>query len=193
MTTAETLVNYFLNVQDYRPDVVVLLHAVNDAMPRGQEHFRRDYSHFRRPWVDYDVGLLERPLLRYSDLYASLRLEFWETDGIVEHVDRAPLGERDFIPGRLLANTGGPYERNLHTVLDHARRHGGRGVLLTMPHDPEPSRWEGFEHHALRLEGLLEHNEIARTLAAREGHGLIDLARRLELSLIHISEPTRPY
>ena len=40
-TTAETLVNYFLVVQDLSPDIVLIHEAVNDAEPRVGPAFGR--------------------------------------------------------------------------------------------------------------------------------------------------------
>lgn len=71
-TTAEMLTSWFLCLQDFAPDVVVLHEGVNDLEPRFRPDFRADYTHWRRPFVDPRVRGLERLLVR-SELYLFTR------------------------------------------------------------------------------------------------------------------------
>ena len=49
-TSAETLINYLLDVQDYGADVVVIQQAYGDVEPRLWPDLKPDYSHYREPW-----------------------------------------------------------------------------------------------------------------------------------------------
>lgn len=48
-TTAEAVSAWFLTLQDFRPDLVLLHFAINDVHPRMRADFRADYSHWRIP------------------------------------------------------------------------------------------------------------------------------------------------
>jgi hypothetical protein len=47
-TSAESAVNYILNVQDYSPDLVIVHHAANDIGPLSYPNFHPDYRHYRK-------------------------------------------------------------------------------------------------------------------------------------------------
>lgn len=168
-TSAETMTNWFLHVQDFAPDVVVLHHAVNDTLPRLRRDFRSDYLHFRTPWHQEATGPLERFLVRWSDLYCQLRLRHWDFD-LLDHVT-TPAPPEDVEPTPQSAQA---LVRNVRTVLDHARDVlGARVVVLTMPWSPE--------HATTRLEATMgrlvdEHDELLRALTAERGYDLVDLA-----------------
>ncbi len=172
-TTAESMVNWFLLAQDYRPDVVVLHHGVNDVPPRFRRGHRPDYSHFRRPWSRPDVNALERALVRVSDLYAwhlsrndEFSVQRATTLPVVDsmHVSDTPL---PFAEG---ANT---YVRNLRTIGRHAESLGADVVVMTMAMRGD----DRSDYDTLMRRGLLEHNERARTLAAEQGWQLFDFER----------------
>jgi len=174
-TSAETMVAYFLLLQDYRPDLVVLHHSVNDAAARNSIDFRPDYSHYRRPWPTPHFGFLTRLLVEHSDLYV------WLSD-----LRRNPPTLTDISttlqPGRyawngdgLPAETAGSFRRNVKTILDHARAQGAEGMLVTMPLDPDLVT-DGPSGVGVHLYGALEHNEIMRELCASEGYLLADAA-----------------
>ncbi len=170
-TTAETLVNYVLNVQDTQPDIVIVHHAINDVSPRIFPGFRSDYAHYRVPYHRLEIPWLERALLRVSDLYLALRLPEYTGLDITAHTV-APVGPGGYQGGdRPPAGTEVTFRRNLETIGLHVTLHGGRFVLMTMPTDPDQSeRWPNFAN------GVLEHNEIMRELCREHGFGLIDMA-----------------
>lgn len=172
-TSAESLVNWFLNVQDYAPDLVVLHHAVNDVAPRLRRGHRSDYSHYRHPWQPPRSNALQRLLLRASDVYAALWLRRGIPDvgALTTWPVLDPLDpERGPLPYPEGALT---FRRNLRTIGRHARSLGAEVVLMTMPGRP-PGEGD-TPHDRLLRRGLLEHNEILRALAAEEGWMLVDL------------------
>src|SRR5262249_2971880 len=73
-TSAEMLITWFLTMQDFAPDVVVLHAAVNALEPRFQRDFLPDYSLWRHPIQLRPAQGLERWLVDWSKLYLYLRL-----------------------------------------------------------------------------------------------------------------------
>lgn len=170
-TTAESLVNLALTAQDFKPDVLIIQHAVNDTAPRLYPGFRSDYSHWRLPFRRR-FGGLDAFLARHSQLYA-----YWLwTRGLREFDLKA-------CQARLLGNNaatgpdGGPlpetaiaFERNIRTMVNLGRSWGARSFLVTMPHrTPAP-------HEETLVTAMHDHNKRLRRLATTLGSGLIDLA-----------------
>jgi lysophospholipase L1-like esterase len=168
-TTAETLIDYVLVVQDFAPDVVIVHEAASDVEPRAWPHFRPDYSHYRRSWTAPCRSSAYRLLLRASDLFAwvesrdprPLVLE----SGAVEPL---PAGSR--FPAALAPDTVSAFRRNVQTIADHVRLRGGRAVLATVPYDLASAA--GLAPYG---QGIDEHNHVLRELAQVRGDLLVDL------------------
>jgi len=178
-TSAESLVNWFLRVQDYAPDVVVIHHAVNDVRPRMVPGFRSDYAHYRSPWKADELTGLERFLLRHSVLYAS-RLEDRSRFTLGARV--TPTDADGRIPAVLdeLAAPADTFRRNLRALCRGVASAGARAVLLTMPYNRDPA-WQATDPKIpLKCEGLREHNAVLRELAREEGALLVDCERWFE-------------
>lgn len=173
-TTAEEMVSYFLVVQDYAPDVVILHEAVNDVEPRSWPGFRSDYSHYRRPWKDPGYSLPFRVLVHASDLFAWYELRDLGAFGLPAVVVRPPRGpyalDKD---GHLSPETAVAFRRNVRTIAEHVRVRGGRPVLATMPYDPERAKGLAVFHY-----GIDDNNRVLRDLAQEEGFALVDLDAR---------------
>ena len=169
-TTAETLTNYFLNVQDFRPDVVILHHAMNDVEPRVRSDFRSDYSHYRtgHQSVKKQYSLPLRWAVHSSDLvaYGALRLLQRQTQHGINTRVAEESEWRELDPA-----TEWPFRRNVITLCDHVRAQGGIPVLMTMAMRKDISGWVN------KAAGCKVHNQTLRTLAAEHGYGLIDLER----------------
>jgi hypothetical protein len=172
-TTAESLVAWFLCLQDFRPDLVIVHHAANDASPRLLSGYRPDYTHYRKPWEVRRATGLRRWLLRWSDVYA-WRTARAATPTILEITTRqgvnVPWSQGDPLP----PGTDGAFRRNLASIGEGARSIGADVCLLTMPTRPleDPPR---PELAAFRT-AIAEHNAIARELAAERGWMLADAA-----------------
>ena len=169
-TTAEEMVNYFLVVQDYAPDVVVIHEAVNDVDPRRWPGFRTDYSHYRKPWTEVHYSRPYRLLVRFSDLFAASQLKGAAFD-LQSMVTRPPQGPLRDVGGRLPPETAVAFRRNILSVAEHVQAHGGRVVLATVPYDPQSGE-------AVYRAGIDEHNGILRELAAANGFILADVDAR---------------
>lgn len=167
-TTAETMLAWFLIVQDYSPDLVILHHAVNDVQPRLREGFRSDYAHSRRAVSVQPAPQPLRALLRVSDLAAGF-LSRSEPPTLASLLRRP--GARD-VSGPL-GPPQGTFRRNVLAIVRGARAAGTDVLLMTMPTRPEAAarddnpRWR---------QGVAEHNEILRGVAESEGCLLADAA-----------------
>jgi len=172
-TSVETMVNYFLTVQDFEPDIILLHEIVNDTDPRIWPGFRRDYSHYRRPWEIVRYSWPMRLLVQVSDVAAALELRrhMWDL-GIRGAVSYDPRGGWVFPNGGFVSGTLEPFERNTRSLAEHARLRGARVVLVTMPYDH--GRAEEPLNRAYHR-GLDEQNQLYRDLARREGFELVDL------------------
>jgi len=175
-TTAETTVAWFLILQDYRPDLVIVHHAINDSRPRSWPGFQPDYSHWRKPWDPPRHGALHRLLARWSDLYVALVLERKLPD--VESITTLPLrGRLERGPdGWMDPATAAPFERNVRSIGESAERNGAAVALMTMPLDPDTQT--GAKE---LVYGTHEHNEILRELCREHGWILMDAERELPL------------
>lgn len=193
-TSAEILVSYLLLVQDYRPDVVVIHTAVNDAEPRNWPGFRPDYSHYRRPWREIHYSAPFRWLVAASDLFAAWQLRRAPLPDLRGVVVRKPSGPFTFRHGHFPPGTERPFRRNLRSLIVAIRTGGGTPVLATLPYDPVRGR--GLPHYR---EGIDEHNAILRDLARENQILLVDLAESARehpetlqpffVDLVHLSEP----
>ena len=168
-TTAESLVQWILDGQDYRPDLVFIHHASNDLFPRLAPGFRSDYTHFFHPWRTRPTSALHRFLTRWSDLYALQELRGGGFD-LFTHV---AIPEREFAP-EVLPGTDGAYRRNLETLIDNVRRIGAVPVLMTMAWEPNRAVTRFGE---LCIVGLVDRNQVTRDVAAGTACELFDLAR----------------
>lgn len=169
-TTMETMVAYFTLYQDYKPDLVILHHAVNDAEPRNQKGFMRDYSHWRKTWEMERFGGLHRWLVANSDLYTWKMMERGVPD-IGDLTTRKSQG-RVFDGEKFPPETAMPFERNVITIAEHVTAHAGEFMLVTLPFDPESER---SGSHAVHRTGIVDHNRILRELTPGLGCMLVDL------------------
>ena len=171
-TSAETLVNWFLLVQSFAPDVVVVHHAANDVAPRFRVPMSPDYRHYRRGFHPPRLGALRRWLLMHSELYGAIAsrsglptLEETLNHPIVTH-SKAPYG---------IEPVGIEYfRRNIESIVVSALAQDVVVVLATLPRRDEQPGEEGFSNWRA---GIDQHNEVLRELAREHGCLLADLAR----------------
>ncbi len=176
-STQETMVNYFTNVQDYAPDIIILHHSLNDMAARTWGEFRGDYGHYRKPWVEPVTPAWERQLFEHSDFFTDQQLE--------QNSSRFTLSRLLYKPKTSNLNTAGSssqldsttswvYERNMRTIIEHARSKGTRVMIMTMPYKPSTALPLEDETLPLWAAGMQEHNQIGRELAAEFGCALVD-------------------
>ncbi|HEX6884096.1 MAG TPA: SGNH/GDSL hydrolase family protein [Planctomycetota bacterium] len=172
-STAEMLVSWFLTLQDFRPDVLVLHEAVNDLPARFLADFEPDYSHWRTPVRIQPLAGPERWLVRVSDLYVGLRLRRTGAPELADVSTRSGPPEPLLAQDRLPPETALPFRRNLRSIATSAQTEGTQVVLMTLPcaAGRQAACW-GF--------GIAENNRQLRALASEEGLLLADAERLFE-------------
>ncbi len=176
--SAELVAAWFLDLIDFRPDLVVIHEAVNDVEPRGHQGFRRDYSHYRHAFVPLAYDPLTRWLAAHSDLW----LWLVGRDGpptiqdMTVFPDHPPYG---FDGVRFPPGTLEPYRRNLRSIGESVLAEGGTLALMTLVYDtrydarPQEAK-DVWPTRQFRV-GIREHNQVMRELAAAHGWLLCDL------------------
>lgn len=176
-TSAEMLVSWFLLLQDYAPDVVILHEAINDVEPRNAPGFLPDYRHWRVPFREPSFGPLERFLIRSSNLYAD-----WVVGNepptlftlTTQRLPGPPVFEEQ--GGKLPAETAQPFRRNVASIGASVELQGGRMCVMTLPVRPRGAELDPSKELEFARYGIDEHNQILRDLAAEHGWILIDAA-----------------
>ena len=117
-TTQHSLLNYELNLRPLKPDVVVIMHVVNDLMQSADHSYyaggstRADYGNHNGPLARLQRG---KPLLAAAAAHAS-RLWYWNEREVIETDEFAGLPF---------------YERNLRRLVELLRADGAHVVLMT--------------------------------------------------------------
>jgi len=186
-TTQHSLINYTINLRKYHPDMIIVMHMINDLLHNADFSifssggFRSDYRHFLGPL--YRV-ILRKPFLNYI---VSLFDSIW------------------FYKGRKVINTDNfpgieSFKKNLSTLIDYARTDGVKVVLMTQPNmfKENISEEEYRTLHMLHNEavgpdkkwsletainGASAYNNAIRGLALREKVPLIDLDKIIPKNL----------
>lgn len=191
-TTLHTLVNYEVNLRPHRPDVVLVMHAINDLLHNA------DFSYFSRGPFREDYGHFHGPLARATRRDSLLVSNFRVLRALWYAPTRAPV-DSDVWPGLV------PFERNLRTLIELARADGSRVVLLTQPTLLQPSMTAAEErvlqmvHYeaigpkhrwtvATAARGMTRYNDAVRTLARTEGLPLIDLEAAVPKTLEYFTD-----
>jgi lysophospholipase L1-like esterase len=129
-TTAHSLVNYQLRVKDYRPDVVILYHGINDLLRSfAPAHLafgapRPDYGHYYGPIARLAFGRHGKAPIPTPHLLDWML----EPGRLYSDLDRTTPTRVDHFPS--LA----PFERNLRSLADATVADGVRLVLATQPY-----------------------------------------------------------
>ena len=168
-TSAEMLVAWFLTIQDFQPDVVVLHEAVNDLEPRFLANYEPDYSHWRRPVQTHPAVGLERLLVRCSNLYLYLQLRGGKAPEILDvTTDRSAPKEPMTAEGKLPHATSFAFRRNILSIARSARADGSEVVLMTLPTNPVCKIGAFWPY------GIAENNQHLRELCSEHGLLLVD-------------------
>lgn len=204
-TTAHTLLNYQLNVRQHKPDMIIVMHAINDLLINADFSyfsggtFRPDYGHF--------YGPLSRLVKNGHGLFSMLSEKISQA---WYHTPRSVI-ETEKFPGI------SSFERNLQSLIDLAAVDNVRVVLITQPHilkdqmtADEVGKLYMLNHEAVGpesrwglktvLAGMRQYNERVREIARRNKNvDLIDLEVTLPKSLeyftdeVHYTDKAHPF
>ena len=193
-TTAESLINYALLVKEFRPDIVLIHHAINDAFPRLYKRMKPDYSHFRNVFCEHCI---EQPLkdiafLRSFKIYAYIRNKIVPVEKninyrelLVAHDDPSnpylnPLPYLTKKPRLYLNPRTDIFARNLRSLIDIISGDGAVPVLVTQPFSKISRPSISFNWTLnIRERAVTSHNEAARFVADEKKVLLIDLDEQM--------------
>jgi len=152
-SSLQSLLNLELRILDLQPDLVVVLHAINDITPRivPHENYRRDESGYRRVW-----GVEER--WWEASLFARYLAYQW---GAIQRLNHMPAFQLDpeYVDQALAANPPVYAEQNLRAIAQLVASRGAKVMFATMATctalgdmNSWPCYQRGFkQHNALTL------------------------------------------
>ncbi|MEJ2717976.1 MAG: GDSL-type esterase/lipase family protein [Deltaproteobacteria bacterium] len=191
-TSLHILINYAANLRQYKPDVIIVMVAINDLLHNADfsrfsvAPFRADYRHFYGPIY----RLIEHPSLMGRVSQMARRMWYYPSP---EPVDT------DVFPGLK------PFARNLGTLIDLARIDGTQVVLMAEPNIYKDSltpkekaalamvnteavgmnkRWTV----GTAMRGMQEYNAEILKLAKKKGTFFIDLDKAVPKDLDHFRD-----
>lgn len=192
-TSHEDLLNLRIYGMPLDPDVVVIQSGVNDVAPRFYPELHAEYAHFRKPLTAVEAGALTKGIYR-SKLLILLGWQF----GLIQPLTLQSRTQYPLPPGEeavenMARNGVGEYTRNLSEMLDILEASNVEVWLLTGAHlfgvhflAPDE---EGRLLDDAYRRGLIEHNEVVRSIAAERGVGVVDLERRMPMRREFFSDP----
>jgi hypothetical protein len=176
-SSIHTMLNFVLNVREFRPDVVVLHDNCNDDKYRGYPGFRGDCSHAYIPVTPPRDS--DQWMSRFSVLYRFIKIAAWRASG--EDRPSVFVGEIGLRKGKAFQNYGPKelnlFRRNLETMCTLASADGITVVLLTMPYSNV--RCFSKEHDRVFRPHMRKANDVIRRLTEEKGVRLVDLDRLL--------------
>jgi lysophospholipase L1-like esterase len=186
-TTLHTMIHYQTNIRPHRPDVIIIMHTINDLLHNADfsyfshSPFRDDYGHF--------YGPLNRilPHNNLEDFIINNFRFFWYSK------PREPVTQKVF-PGLL------PFRRNLEAIITLALEDNTKVVLLTQPslytENPDSSilpRLHMLNREAVgpdkqwsydsALTGFIQYKQALTDLAKEKQTILIDLDNEIPKTL----------
>lgn len=180
-TSLHSLINYETNVHPYKPDIILVMHAVNDLLNNADfsyfshQAFRNDYGHFYGP---VNRIVVSQELMGFMKEFIGY-LWYYRPRSIID---------TDFFPGLV------PYKQNLTHLIQLASANGTQVVLMTQPSLYQPriaipvqkvlymlnneaigpdKKWS----YCTAFRGMNQYNQTAR-----------DLARDFELPLVELEK-----
>lgn len=190
-TSADSLVNIGLRLLALSPDVIIVLHGVNDQKPNRYPGFKPDYSHwYQKPEVPGARTYLNQ-LLDHSLFLAHVRyrVRFLVNPWLRENWRGEPMERYDEVtkPGL------DAYKRNLESIIGMCRMQKVDVVFATAGHSLDGNvDWNpgmGTRnplvnyHDCLTLKGIkdgfLKYNGVMRAVAASNDCVLVDLEKLL--------------
>ncbi len=190
-TSLHTLINYQVNLRKIAPDIVMVMHGINDLLCNAdfsylsKGEFREDYGHF--------LGAVTRIIARGNFIQKLFReINFWSNK-------ERELIDTTHFPGLV------SFKRNLSTLIELCRNDSIEVVLITQPTSLKKfmtedeirkcymlkieavgvnKRWS----HKTAYEGMKAYNDLATKVAAENDVYLIDLASNIPSSFEYFSD-----
>lgn len=172
-TSTHTMINYFLNVKDLKPDYIIIHQGWNDNVVRNStEEFRSDYAHALKT---YEVPfIMDKYLIRASALYRLLKSHYtpnpsWRFIDSNLKIKR-PYSNENYNDLSELE----PFKRNIDSIILDALSNKTKVILTTQPFmTVGKSTDEGMGRHVEQC------NQIMRELSRKRGVTLVDLHEKM--------------
>ena len=203
-STQHSLIDYLFRLQDFRPDLLIICHGVNDlyrgfsapSVTLADMPYQSDYSHFwgvLAPVIqEYEKGrplIIPQKLARLARhyLFSDWRPQPWG-GSFLEYFKGSALIESEVYEFRSL----GAFERNLRSIVETYRLKGSDVILATQPSLYEknlgeaelrrigiPQRYARDGNRVASIasmkRGMEAFNDVTRRVARDLGCGLVDL------------------
>ena len=190
-TSLHSLINYQTNIRHFKPDVIILMHGINDLLVNADESyfshkkFRNDYGHF--------YGAVNRIIDRkgfISEILGSIRVWYHKPRKIIE---------LDNFPGLK------PFKRNINTIIDLAYLDSTKVILISQPflyrddlteREIKKLHMVNKESYGMRskwsvqtaLKGMQKYNLCLKEISSRRKTDFIDLEKSIPKSLIFFED-----
>ncbi len=183
-TSQHTLINYAINLRSHKPQIILVMHAINDLLVNADfsyfsgGQFSDDYGHFHGPLS----RMLQPPRGPFAAIADKVRLAWYYEPREIIH--------NEYFPGLV------SFRRNLQTLIDLARVDGVKVVLITQPYflkermtRAEMDSLYMLKHEAIgpskqwdlktALSGMRQYNQAAVEVASENKLLLIDLEKTI--------------
>lgn len=177
----QSVINAVSHIIDFRPDIIIFMHGINDAALRLLDDYRTDYSSHNIPFIYPKPKLWEK--LASLSLLFSYRTNYdnpWfpakitcleefsvNPDLIKKHFKNKQVILDEESPGNLNHNSSYAFKRNILSMIALSKVHGFKLLLCTLPFSLPREKDRG--------RATAEHNNIVRELATQYELPLVDL------------------
>ena len=172
-TSAENLSRLIFHIIQYKPDLVVIQHGLNDVWPRLRGDIKSDYSNYRRMWCsnrsEYNFALktwIYKHIMSKSNLllFLCIRLNLLEPNTIRGVISNNRY-EEDI--KNLKINSPDIFQRNTELMVLVSKYAGSDVLLVSCPYTKEAGKE--------RLSAMPKHNQIMKLVAQKMGAYFFDL------------------
>ena len=191
-TTLHTLINYETNLRHRLPNILIIMHNVNDLLDNA------DFSYLSNGEFREDYGNFFGPMARLIKESGFFGLHLYYFNKLWYHKPRTEVNVFDF-PGLV------SFERNLNTLIDLAQLDKVKVILMTQPNIVSENMSNEIKEACLILErgtvgddkkwsystansGFKQYNDKIREIAKFRGVYLIDLETQLPKSLDYFTD-----
>jgi lysophospholipase L1-like esterase len=191
-TTQHSLINYIQNLRKYKPNLILIMHGINDAWMNAdfsrfsKGKFREDYGHY--------LGAAAY-IVKFPNLISYVKDSF----NLLWYADKIKEIDTDYFPGLT------SFERNINTIIELGKANGSRVVLLTQPNLYKDSinseelkvlvmlnqeaigngkKWS----YKTAFSALKQYNEKTREISKKQSVFLIDLEKIIPKSLEYLKD-----
>lgn len=191
-SSQHTLINYVLNVRKFKPDIVIVMHAINDLLHNADfsalsiGDFKSDYSHFLGP----TYRMIKRKTFWSSVFSIFKKVWFFKKKEIVD---------TDIFPGL------DSFKYNLNALIKLAKNDNTQVILMSQPHllkdqmtDQESKSLLMVNYEAVgetkrwnsrtALSGMNQYNLATKSVARSNNVHLIDLEKALPKTLEYFND-----